>query len=104
MPAKPPAATDAAAATPNALEELAERCVGDGQEPNLYFVIFEERCIAIFLEEEDAITFAENSDVDLVEDRAVGEVWASEEYEASREGEETEEETEEEEEEDEEPA
>ena len=99
MPPAKPAVAAPAEDPKNHLEELAERCVGDKQEPNLFFVIIEERCVAVFIEEEDAVEFAELSDADVVEDRATGEVWASDTYEAAREDEEEEIEEEEEEEE-----
>lgn len=78
---------------------MAKKYVGDGKEPNLYFVCtHEDGCVAVFIDEQDAIDFAEDTDADLIEDRLVGWLWGDEEDAPESEEDEAEEEEEEEEE------
>jgi hypothetical protein len=56
------------------LEQLATEMVGDGQEPNLYFVSSEHRVEAVFVEKEKALKYFREESLHIVEDRLEGTV------------------------------
>lgn len=96
-----PAPETAPTAVDTPLDKLAVKLVGDGKEPNLFFVSHvddegKQYVSAIFCEEDDAVGFADGSFAYVVEDRAEGVVWSSPAYDEANPDEEEEEEEEEE--------
>jgi hypothetical protein len=66
------------------LDVMAREMVGDGKNPNLYFVSDTSHVLACFTRKQDAVDFAMLVGADIVEDRLHGEVWGSELYYASQ--------------------